>query len=292
LLERYARYLADGRGLAPLTVKRYLRMARAFLSERSSRVGRTGAEDLGAEEVFAYLLGECARLAVGSAKRQAADLRSLLRFLYLDGVIGTDLGTALPPVAGWRDTALPLTLQPAEVAALLDSCDRSKPNGMRDFAILVVLARLGLRSGEVAGLQLGDIDWRAGEMIVRGKARRQDRLPLPVDVGEAIAAYLSDGRPQCECRNVFLTGYAPARAIHPSSITNVVYRACRRAGMRRVGPHRLRHALATQLLRRGAKLVEVSQVLRHQDLATTAIYAKVDVGSLRGVALPWPGAAR
>jgi site-specific recombinase XerD len=291
-LARYRRYLIHDRGLAPSTVKRYERMARVFLKERSCRVGGSGAEGLTAEEVLDHLLRECSRLAVSSAKRQAADLRSLLRFLYLDGVTSTDLGAALPPVAGWRNTALPPTLRPVEVAALLEGCDRDEPHGLRDFTILVVLARLGLRSGEVARLQLGDIDWRSGELIVRGKARRDDRMPLPVDVGEALVAYLRDGRPKTACRNVFLTNRAPFRAIHPSSITNILYRACRRAGLRRVGPHRLRHALATELLRRGAKLVEVSQVLRHRDLATTSVYAKVDLGTLRDVAQPWPGGQR
>lgn len=292
LLARYARYLVDERGLAPLTVKRYRRMARVLLTERASRVGGTGAENLDAGEVVAYLRLACARLSVGSAKREAADLRSLLRFLYRDGVIGADLGAALPPVAGWRDTAVPSGLPPGEVAGLLDSCDRRQLSGVRDFAILVVLARLGLRSGEVAGLRLDDIDWRAGEVLVRGKARRQDRLPLPADVGEAIVSYLAEARPRSACRHVFLTNYAPARGMHPSSITNVVYRACRRAGLRRVGPHRLRHALATEMLRRGATLVEVGQVLRHRDLATTGVYAKVDFATLRAVAQPWAGAQR
>lgn len=292
LLARYAMYLVDDRGLAPSTVKRYVRMARRFLNERSSRVGGTGTEDLDAEEVLTYLRQTVLRLSVGSAKREAADLRSLLRFLYRDRIVEVDLGTALPPVAGWRDTTVPPTLAATEVTALLDSCDRDRPGGIRDFAILTVLARLGLRSGEVAGLVLADIDWRAGEMVVRGKARRLDRLPLPVDVGEAIAAYLRAGRPPSGSRCVFLTNYAPARPIHPSSITNVVYRACRRAGVGQVGPHRLRHALATDMLRQGAKLVDVSQVLRHQDLATTAVYAKVDFATLSRVAQPWPGAIR
>lgn len=292
LLARYATYLGNDRGLAPSTVKRYLRMARRFLTDRSSMVGGTGAEDLRASEILAYLRQAVARLGVGSAKREAGDLRSLLRFLYRDRIVETDLGTALPPVAGWRDTAVPPTLAATEIAALLDSCDRDRPGGMRDFAILTILARLGLRSGEVAGLVLDDIDWRAGELVVRGKARRLDRLPLPVDVGEAIASYLRAGRPPSGSRCVFLTNYAPARPIHPSSITNVVYRACRRADVRQVGPHRLRHALATDMLRQGAKLVDVSQVLRHQDLATTAVYAKVDFATLRLVAQPWPGAVR
>jgi site-specific recombinase XerD len=293
LLGRYREHLVKDRGLAPLTVVRYERMARRFLTRRSStNGGAAGAEGLSGVEVTAYLLEQCSRLAVESAKREAADLRALLRFLYLHGLIGTDLGVAVPPVAGWRDTRLPPTLTTPEVAALLESCDRSRPAGLRDFAILNLLARLGLRSGEVAALQLGDVDWRAGEILVRGKARRDDRLPLPADVGEALVAYLRKGRPRAECRNLILTCYAPVRAIHPSSITNVVYRACRRAGLARVGGHRLRHALATEMLRQGGDLVEIGQVLRHQDLATTSVYAKVDRAALRSVAQPWPGVER
>ena len=175
---------------------------------------------------------------------------------------------------------------------MLQSCDRSTTSGRRDYAILSLLARLGLRSGEVAALQLGDLDWRAGEILVRGKARRQDRLPLPVEVGEAIVAYLEDGRQPCACRQVILTLYAPPRPIQPSSITNVVYRACRRAGLARLGAHRLRHALATEMLRQGGSLIEIAQVLRHSDLGTTSGYAKVDRAALRTVAQPWPGVER
>jgi integrase len=176
----------------------------------------------------------------------------------------------------------------AQVAVLLDSCDRSKPAGLRDLAMLCLLSRLGLRSGEVAALRLEDIDWRAGEILVRGKARREDRLPLTVEVGEAIAEYLRRGRPVSPCPNVILTCYAPFRPIHPSSIRRVVYRACRRAGLVLVGGHRLRHALATEMLRGGGNLVEISQVLRHRDLATTSVYAKLDQAALRAVARPWP----
>ena len=204
----------------------------------------------------------------------------------------TDLGTAMPPVAGWRNTRLPATMSAADVTALLDACDRSQPSGLRDLAILTLLARLGLRSGEVAALQLGDIDWRAGEIVVRGKARCQDRLPLTVEAGEAIAGYLRDGRPRSRCPKVILTLYAPYRGIHPSSITRVVYRACQRAGLPPVGGHRLRHALASEMLRQGSDLIEISQVLRHRDLATTSVYAQVDRAALRTVARPWPGAGR
>ncbi len=155
-----------------------------------------------------------------------------------------------------------------------------------------LLARLGLRAGEVAALELGDVDWRAGEILVRGKARRQDHLPLPVEVGEALVAYLRDGRPCCQWRQLIVTLYAPFRPIHPSSITNVVYRACRRAGIARVGGHRLRHALATEMLRQGGDLIEIAQVLRHSDLGTTSGYAKVDRVALLIVAQPWPGTER
>jgi site-specific recombinase XerD len=294
LLASYHSYLARERGVAPLTVLRYERMARRFLAGRMSRAGaETGAEDLCGAEVIAYLAGCCSRLrTTGSARREAADLRSLLRFLYLKGITATDLGAAMPPVAGWRDTRLPATMTAADVTALLDGCDRSRPSGLRDLAILTLLARLGLRSGEVAALQLGDIDWRAGEVVVRGKGRREDRLPLTVEAGEALAGYLRDGRPRSQCPSVILTCYAPYRGIHPSSITRVVYRACERAGLPLVGGHRLRHALASEMLRRGSDLVEISQVLRHRDLATTSVYAKVDRAALRTVARPWPGAAR
>jgi integrase/recombinase XerD len=293
LLGRYRHYLVHDRALAPLTVLRYLRMARRFLVRRASLTGgATGADGLGGAEINGYLLECCSRLVIESAKREAADLRALLRFLYLHGLTATDLGSAMPPVAGWRDTRLPATMTAAQVAALLDGCDRSRPAGLRDLAVLSLLGRLGLRSGEVAALQLGDIDWRAGEILVRGKARRDDRLPLTVEAGEAIAAYLRHGRPPSPCPQVILTCYAPFRGIHPSSITRVVYRACRRAGLTPVGGHQLRHALATEMLRQGGDLVEISQVLRHRDLATTSVYAKLDRAALRNVARPWPGAGQ
>lgn len=293
LLANYRHHLLHDRGLTPGTVLRYERFAKRFLSQRASRLGGpSGAEDLTMTEVNAYLLEASSRLVVESAKREAGDLRALLRFLYLQRIVDTDLGAAMPPVATWRGTRLPQSLSVAEVGAVLDSCDRSTTSGRRDYAILSLLARLGLRSGEVAALQLGDMDWRCGEIVVRGKARRQDRLPLPVEVGEALVAYLREDRPSCGCPQVILTLYAPPRPIHPSSITNVVYRACRRAGVARVGGHRLRHALATEMLRRGGNLIEIAQVLRQSDLGTTSDYAKVDRTALRTVAQTWPGTRR
>jgi integrase/recombinase XerD len=293
LLERYRRHLIHDRGLTPTTVLRYERFAKRFLADRAMRSGREiGVEELASAEINDYLLAAGSRLTVESAKREAADLRAFLRFLYLEGLVDSDLGGAMPPVATWRGTTLFPTLSAAAVTALLESCDRLTVSGRREYAILVLLARLGLRAGEVAALRLNDVDWRAGELVVRGKARRQDQLPLPVEVGEALVAYLRAGRPHSEWPQLILTLYAPARPIHPSSITNVVYRACRRAGLDRVGAHRLRHALATEMLRQGGDLIEIAQVLRQSDLATTSGYAKVDRAALRVVAQPWPGADR
>lgn len=291
LLSRYRRYLLEGRGLAPSTVVSYEGTARLFLSERMlTGGGETGVEGLCGAGVTGFLLRECSRLAVGSAKNRVNHLRSLLRFLQLRGVIAGDLASAVPPVAGWRDTSLPPTLAASDVAGLLSSCERSQPAGLRDFAILTLLARLGLRSCEVAGLELDDIDWRRGELRVRGKGRGGDPLPLLNEVGEAVACYLQDGRPRAESRKVFLTSLAPLRGMKAASVGHVVRRACERTGRAPLGPHRLRHALATEMLRQGAALPDISQVLRHRDLATTLVYAKVDLVALRSVAEPWPGA--
>ena len=288
----YRTWLVVDRGLAAPTVLRYENLARRFLEERAAVAGSRFIEGLTGADVIAFLLQESARVSVGAAKGRVAELRSLLRFLYLKGFTPVALAAAVPPVAGWRDTGVPKGLASADVQRLLDSCDRAEAGGVRDFAILMLVARLGLRSIEVARLELGDIDWRAGEIGVRGKARRQDRLPLPCDVGEALTAYLCDARPSTPIRQVFLACKAPRRAIRADLVSDVTRRACERAGLAPVGAHRLRHALATEMLRRGATLVEVSKVLRHRDLATTLIYAKVDVTTLRRVAQPWPGAER
>ena len=290
VLAGYREHLIHDRGLAPTTVLRYMMFARRFLVARAARTGsETGIEHLTSVEVNAYLLRVGTRLVVESAKREAADLRALLRYMYLSGLLEVDLGTAMPPVAVWRGKSLPRTMRAADVDAVIASCDRSTRSGLRDQAVLVLMARLGLRAGEVAALELEDIDWRAGEIVVRGKARRKDRLPLTSEVGEALVEYLRDGRPWCTSRRVVLTLYAPFRPIHPSSITSIVYRACRRAGLPKVGAHRLRHALATEMLRRGGDLLEIAQVLRQSDLGTTAGYAKVDRDALRSVARAWPG---
>lgn len=291
LIAAYGDWLVD-RGLAAPTVLRYVNLARRFLEERFEEAGRRFVADLVAADVVGFLLRESSRLSVGAAKGRVAELRALLRFLFVRGLTPLALASAVPPVAGWHDTGLPVGLAQSDVQRLLDSCDRDRALGVRDFAILTLVARLGLRSIEVARLELGDIDWRVGEIVVRGKGRRRDRLPLPSDVGEALAAYLCDARPATSIRQVFLMSKAPRRSIRADSVHDVTRRACRRSGLPVVGPHRLRHALATEMLHRGATLIEVSQVLRHRDLATTAIYAKVDLTTLRHVAQPWPGVAR
>lgn len=290
LVDRYRSWMIEDRALAARTIGRYEETARGFLAGRAQRRGGgCGAEDLAGPEVFEFLLAETERVSVGSAKGRVAELRCLLRFLFLEGWTATSLAVSIPPVAGWRDTALPPTLSQPQVEAILAAHDLTTVTGRRNHAIVLVLARLGLRAAEVGALQLGDLDWRAGQLIVRGKARRDDPLPLPADVGEAIAVYLADGRPETPCRAVFVTCFAPLKALAPQSVSKIVYDASRRAGIDPpVCSHRLRHALATGMLAAGVPLPDIGQVLRHRDLATTAVYAKVDHNALRGLAVPWP----
>ena len=292
LVGSYRDWLIGERGLAMSTVLRYENLARRFLREHASGEDGVNVQGLTGVDLNVFVLAECARVSRGAVKGRITELRSLLSFLYLRGLTPMALAPAVPAVAGWRDTAIPQTLTAADVQALIDSCDRSRGAGIRDFAILVMVARLGLRSVEVARMQLGDVDWRAGEVLIRGKGRRLDRLPLPVEVGQALATYLQDARPHIEDRAVFVTCRPPRRGIRPDLVKTIVRQACVRCGLPPVGAHRLRHALATEMLSKGAALIAISAVLRHQDLATTAIYAKVDIGGLRTIAQPWPGALR
>jgi integrase/recombinase XerD len=216
-----------------------------------------------------------------------AALRSFLRYLHVAGLIAMPLQWAVPCVADLRDRSLPRGLEPAVVKRLLSSCDRRRTVGRRDYAILLLLSRLGLRAGEVAALTLEDIDWHSGELLVAGKGGRYDVLPLPVDVGGAIVSYLRR-RPRIGDRALFVRVTAPAGALRTSAVSAVVREACSRARVPSAGSRALRHTAATEMLRHGASLPEIGEVLRHREQKTTAIYAKVDRRMLRRLARPWP----
>ncbi len=288
LLADFGRYLREERGLAESTVARhYVPAARVFLASRVG-VKLGGLGRLSAMDVSLFLAAECPKRSVSAARGLTSGLRSLLGWLYLTGRIADPLVWAVPSVADLRDRSLPRGLDAGTVRRLLASCDRRRTTGRRDYAGLLLLSRLGLRAGEVAAITLDDIDWRAGELLVCNcKSRRQQRLPLPVDVGEAIASYLRR-RPRTESRALFLRVIAPVGQIDRFVVAGIVFAACRRADLPRVGAHRLRHTAATEMLRAGATLVEIGEVLGHQQPRTTARYAKVDRQTLRRVARPWP----
>jgi integrase/recombinase XerD len=291
LLRQYQDYLLVERGLAASTATLDARLARPFLATLVQGDGRLDLAGLGASEVAAYVVAQ-SRQRPRSAKRIVTAVRSLLRFAYVAGLIDQPLAEAVPSPAGWTLTSLPKGLSPAQVVALLAGCNRDSATGCRDYAILTMLVRLGLRAGEVAALALEDIDWRRGELIVRGKGHREDRLPLPADVGQAIVDYLQHARPAtASARTVFVRAQAPYRALTSNAVTTVVLTAARRAGLGEVAAHRLRHTAATAMLHAGGSLAEIGQVLRHRRALTTALYAKVDVAGLRVLARPWPGAA-
>src|SRR5664279_543321 len=284
LLADYGRYLSIERGLCDHTVfDAYVPASRLFLSELAG-VNGPDLGRLAAADVSSFLARECPKRSVSGARDLVCALRSLLRYLHLAGLIAAPLVWA---VADLRDRSLPRGLEPAAVRRLLASCDRRRLAGRRDYAILLLLSRLGLRAGEVAAISLDDIDWRAGMLLVHGKGNREDALPVPTDVGEAIVSYLRR-RPRCECRALFLRVTAPRQGMDRCTVAWVVRAACDRAGLPRVGAHRLRHTAATEMLRAGASLAEIGQVLRHREQKTTAIYAKVDHAALRTLARPWP----
>jgi site-specific recombinase XerD len=291
LLAAYRDYLIGEQGLAPLSVLKYLGTARVFLSWLPApldvALGRLSPGD-----VASFVMAEVGRRRVWAAKSLVIALRSLLGFLHVAGHVAQPLGAVVPPVAGWGLRSLPRAVTVEVVAALLASCDRMTAIGQRDYAILSVLSRLGLRNGEVTRLELDDVGWQAGQVLVRGKGNRHEVLPLPVDVGQALVDYLRHGRPRpAGCRRLFVIDRAPYSGMTLSAVCSVVFAACDRARVPRISPHRLRHTVASDLLARGASLVEVGQLLRHRAQSTTAIYAKLDHRSLGTLARPWPGAA-
>ena len=285
LMDAFARYLLAERGLVPGTVRGYVDRARRFV------VGLGPRElcDVTPAEVTAAVLQESMAVSVSATQNYVAGLRAFLRFCFIEGLVEIDLSEAALAITGRRRSSLPRGLAKGEAEALLASCDRRTAIGRRDYALILMLLRLGLRRGEVAGLMLDDIDWRAGELVVVGKGRRRDRLPLPTDVGAAIASYLRRGRPASDRREVFLRARAPFDPIAAGTVASTVRRACRRAGVPEVGAHRLRHTAACEMVAAKVPLPEIAQVLRHRSLQSTAIYARVDLDRLRGLAQPWPG---
>ena len=286
LLSSFERYLVCERGLASGTIVGYVAHARWFLEG----LGCGGVAGLSAGEVTGAVLRKVASgVSVSAAQNFVSGLRAFLRFCFVEGLVAADLSQAALVVRGRRASVLPRGISRGDARALLGSCDRRRLLGRRDYALIILLLRLGLRRGEVVRLTLDDIDWRTGELLVRGKGGREDRLPLPADVGEAIAAYLQRGRPASDRREVFLGARAPYAPIASGTVASTVRRACRRAGIPEVGSHRLRHTTACEMVRAGVPIVRVGQVLRHRSLQSTAIYARVDVEQLRQLAAPWPG---
>lgn len=295
LTERYRRFLVIERGLAASTVENYTWHISQFLTGKFGREA-VNPRCLQAQDALRFIRETAHGHSPQHAQHLVAALRALFRFLHYEGEIPADLAPALPNVAHWTLASLPKYISAEEVQRVLDRCDRRTSVGRRDYAVLLLLARLGLRAGEVLRLELEDIDWRNAQIAVRArKGPGPARLPLPAEVGQAIVRYLRHDRPQGVGRRVFLRARAPHAALSdPAVISSLVRRALKKAGIKsaRRGAHLFRHSLATSMLRRGASLAEIGQLLRHRSPNTTAIYAKVDLNALRPLALSWPGGAR
>jgi len=286
LLAGYARFLRQERGLAASTTSAYVLRAGRFLDWHGH-----GADlrDVDTAVVTGAVLLEADSVSAGSAQFFVVALRSFLRYCYLAGVIETDLSAASLPVTGRRRSVLPQGISAADARALLRACDRRTAVGRRDYAVILLILRLGLRACEVATLRLEDIDWRAGQITVHGKAGRVDRLPLPAEVGAALAAYLRHARPHdTRLREVFVRSIAPRAGLTREAVGCLVRSASIRAGLSPFGPHRLRHSLACDMVAAGVPLHQIGQVLRHADATSTSIYARVAIDQLRTVARPWP----
>jgi site-specific recombinase XerD len=292
--EDFKRYLLQDGGFARRTIISHLPTLRRFLTERCAN-GTQSFSKLVAADITGFIAHHAHNQSPRSTQRMCWTLRSFTRYLQYKGLIRVDLPSAVPSVRTWRFTSLPTYLLPAQVQQVLKGVDRHSPLGRRDYAILLLLARLGLRANEIATLCLDDIDWQSGQLTVRGKGRRRAQLPLPPDVGAAIAAYLRQSRPHSDSRRVFLREWAPHVGFaSAANVTQIARLALTRAGIDapHKGAHVFRHSLATQLLRAGASLTQIGHVLRHQAHDTTRIYAKVDITALRTLALRWPGGVR
>lgn len=290
VLGRFGVYLLSERGVVHGTAKFYLHVARLFVSDRGE-VENLGLDRLVASDITSFVASACAGRSISSARQVVSALRCFLRFLNFEGLLAPALDQAVLSVAGW-DPSLPRGASPGHVEAVLGCCDRDSAMGMRDYAMLAMLARLGLRDGELVALELDDIDWRAGEVQLTRKGGRAERLPLTAEAGAAVAAYLAHGRPKSQSRKVFLRHYAPITGLSGTgAVRDILAKACRRAGWPYVSPHRLRHSLASAMLAAGVPLYDIGQVLGHRSQRATATYAKVDVGSLGVLARPWPEVA-
>jgi len=290
----YEQYLRDVRALASATIVNYVPFVRGFLTDRFGN-GRVRLSRLSACDVVRFVQRQAPQLHLRRAKLLTTALRSFLRYARYRGEVALDLAAAVPVVANWSMPLIPRAIAPDHVRQLLASIDRHTAIGRRDYAIVLLLARLGLRSSEVALLELDDIDWKTGQLSVHGKRGQRSELPLPVEVGKAIAAYLRRGRPRSTSRRVFLRSKAPIRGfLSQCAIGSIVRHALQRAGIKAptTGAHQFRHGLATEMLRQGASLREIGEVLGHRHPQTTMIYTKVDLDALRTLALPWPGGGR
>jgi site-specific recombinase XerD len=294
VLEQYLHYLRQQRGLAEGTIKKYTPLVRTFLAE-TFPLGVPDFYQISADNIARFVQRRAERVTTKDAPTVVTALRSFLRHLFHRGAIQSDLAACAPTIATWSQSKVPKFLPPEQIQRVLDSCERGSPIGKRNYCILLLLARLGLRAGEVVALTLDDIDWEAGAITVRGKGKRVEQMPLPVEVGAAIADYLRRARPDCSSRRVFIREKAPLVGFANSvAICSLVDRALKKAGVESVypGSHLFRHSLATTMLQHGASLPEIGDLLRHRRPDTTAIYAKVDLVSLRSIALPWPGGDR
>jgi site-specific recombinase XerD len=288
LLARFAGYLTGRRALSAPVVTAYVHWVRPFVEQVLCPVGVLGPRDVSALELARFLADRLPAMSRKSAQMTATAHRSLLRFVHAESIVSVNLVDAVPSVASRRLSGLPQALTPQTVQALMDACGGADPVARRDQAVIVMMRRLGLRCGEIAALRLDDVDWVNGTVTVAGKSGRVDRMPLPVDVGEALVGYLRHGRPGTTERCVFVRVVAPFTPLRSSSVSCIVARAARRAGLGTIHGHRLRHTAATETLNAGAGLEEVAQLMRHAGAATTVVYAKTDRTRLGALARPWP----
>jgi site-specific recombinase XerD len=290
LKSRYEDYLQKERGLSTVTGSRYWPYIQRFLLERFGNKAMRLCE-LCPQDIDRFILGHAREQTPKTAQLMVSAMRSFLRFLFRYGETKCDLSTAVPTVAAWRLSEVPKYIKPEKIESLLESCDRTTSVGRRNYAILLLIARLGLRAGEIVALELGDINWRAAELTIRAKGQFCDRLPLPQSVGEALAVYLKNDRPKCSTRRVFVRARAPYRGFKGSStVSTIVRRSVEKSGLNTPskGAHLLRHSLATNMLREGASMTEIGELLRHRSPNSTEIYAKVDIQGLRSIVRIWP----